>query len=127
MIFSSSWLRSPAARKDSKSSVWQSWNTVTCDVSGDQESDVTEMNRYNKYQTKKYTHTCTRPHTHIHIHRLHAQHTVASTGLGDHQGRPSARHAIRRLTAIDTWRVTSRIIIEMITTTMIVMIIPVCQ
>ena len=35
------------------------------------------MDRYNKYQTKQCTHT------------LHTQHMVASTWLGDHQGRPS--------------------------------------
>ena len=40
------------------------------------------MNRYNKYQTKQYTHA--------HTYTLHTQQLVASTWLGDHQGRLSA-------------------------------------
>ena len=40
------------------------------------------MDRYNKEQTKQYTHT--------HTSTLHTQQMVASTWLGDHQGRPSA-------------------------------------
>ena len=38
---------------------------------------------------------------------------VASTWLGDHHGRPSAS-AMSRVTAIDLWRVTSRVIIIII-------------
>ena len=40
------------------------------------------MDRYNKYQTKQYTHA--------HTYTLHTQHMMASTWLGDHQGRPAA-------------------------------------
>ena len=43
---------------------------------------VTKVDRYNKYQTKQYTHALT--------FTLHTQHLVANTWLGDHQGRPSA-------------------------------------
>ena len=43
---------------------------------------VTKMDRYNKYQTKQCTHA--------HTSTLHTQQLVASTWLGDHQGRPSA-------------------------------------
>ena len=43
---------------------------------------VTKMDRYNKYQTKQYTHA--------HLFTLHTQQMVASTLLSDHQGRPSA-------------------------------------
>ena len=50
------------------------------------------MDRYNKYQTKQCTHT---PHT------LHIKHRVASTWLGDHQGRPPATAILNRFTAID--------------------------
>ena len=41
---------------------------------------VTKMDRCNKYQTKQYTHA--------HTTTLHTQQMVASTWLGDHQGRP---------------------------------------
>jgi len=39
---------------------------------------VTKMGRYNKYQI-----------TQLHTHTLHTQYVIASTWLGDHQGRPS--------------------------------------
>ena len=40
------------------------------------------MGRYHKYRTKQ--------HMHAHTSTLHTQQMVASTWLGDHQGRPSA-------------------------------------
>ena len=40
------------------------------------------MDRFNKYQTKQYMHA--------HTFTLHTQNMVASTWLGDHQGRPYA-------------------------------------
>ena len=43
---------------------------------------VTEMDRYNKYQTKQYTHA--------HTSTLHTQQLVATTWLSDHQGKPTA-------------------------------------
>ena len=44
---------------------------------------ITEMDRYNKYQTKQYTHA--------HTSKLQTQQMVPNTWLGDHQGRPSER------------------------------------
>ena len=57
--------------------------------------------RYNKYQTKQYTRT------------LCTQQMMASNRLGDHQGRPSVP-AIHRFTWIDTWHVTSQVLMIMI-------------
>ena len=82
--------------------------TVTCNVSGDTGKKIILLSRrtaiINTRQSSTHTHT---PHT---------PQLLASTWLGDHQGRPSAP-AIHRFTTIDIWRVTSRVIIIIITRT----------
>ena len=51
---------------------------------------VTNMDSYNKYQTKHYPHA--------HISTLHTQQMVASTWLGDHLRKPSApRNSLHKL------------------------------
>ena len=79
------------------------WPVMSGVITG-KELPCTKMDRYNKYQTKQYTHALT------HTHTLHSQQMVASTWLGDHHGRPSVP-AIHPSTAIDIWRVTSQVLI----------------
>ena len=45
------------AQRDLQWSVWHCRDNVTCDVSGDKIYFVTQMDRYNKYLTKQYTHS----------------------------------------------------------------------
>ena len=65
------------------------------------------MDRYNKYQTNKYTHA--------HTSTLHTQRVVASTWLGDHHGRPTAptnslhklhmaRYQVHQLQITNKWK-----------------------
>ena len=56
----------------------------------------TKMDRYNKYQTKQYTHA--------HTFTSHTQQLVASTWLGYHQGRPSAP-LTRFVKTVEIWSV----------------------